>query len=166
MIYLVNKITYLQRRLHLVDVENLIGYARPTLTDATKCRDHYKKCARVRPSDFVVVACNHGAALEIGFGWRGSRLLLRSGEHGAELALLDVIAREGIHERFSEVVVGSGDGQFADTVAWLGSRGVEVTVVSNRHSLSRRLRLAAKRVVFFDPEPVPTSPAAILREVA
>lgn len=67
--------------------------------------------------------------------------------------------------RFAEVVVGSGDGLFTDAVAHLGSQGIDVTVVSNRRSLSRRLELAAKHVVIFD-APVPTVPAAALRRVA
>lgn len=161
-----NRNTYLQRRLHLVDIENLIGRARPTLAEATTCRDRYKECAPVLPHDLVVVACNHGAVLPVGFGWRGARLLLRSGEHGAELALLNVIAREDIQRRFVEVVVGSGDGRFADAVAGLGAFGVEVTVVSNRRALSRRLKLAARHVVTFDAKPLPTTPARALREAA
>lgn len=158
--------TNLTRRLHLVDVENLIGCPRPTLAEATTCREDYDECAAVRLNDLVVVACNHGAALAVGFGWRGARLLLRSGQDGADLALLDVIAHEDVEDRFAAVVVASGDGRFADAVARLSILGIEVTVVSNGRALSRRLRLAAKHVVIFDAEPVPAHPAAAAREAA
>jgi NYN domain len=154
------------RRLHLVDIENLIGCPRPTLGEAMRCRDHYDECADVRPDDLVVVACNHGAVLAVGFGWRGARLLLRSGQDGADLALLDVIAHEHVEDRFAAVVVASGDGRFADAISRLGSLGIDVTVVSNGRALSRRLRLAVKHVVIFDAEPVPAHPAAAAREAA
>ena len=108
------------------------------------------------PGDLVEVACNHGAFAPVRFGWPEAKLRLRSGEHGAELELLDVIAREHVQDRFAEVVVGSGDGLFTDAVARLGNLGVEVTVVANRRALSRRLRFAARHVVIFDTEPLPT----------
>jgi hypothetical protein len=151
------------RRLHLVDVENLIGCPLPTLAEATRCHEDYAECAAVGPNDLVVVACNHGAAVPVGLGWRGARLLLRSGENGADLALIDVIANEDVADRFAGVVVASGDSRFADAVARLGVLGVEVTVVSGGRALSRRLQIAAKRVVIFDREPVPARPAAARR---
>ena len=161
-----NRKTYLQRRLHLVDIENLLGCARPTLNDVIACRDHYYAWAPVLSGDLVEIACNHGAFAPVRFGWPRAKLRLRSGEHGAELELLNVVARENVAGRFREVVVGSGDGFFTDTVAHLGRHGVEVTVVANRSALSRRLRFAARHVVIFDSEPLPTRPAAALREAA
>jgi hypothetical protein len=154
------------RRLHLVDVENLLGCARPTLGAATQCRERYERYAPVQDNDLVIVACNHGAATTVGYGWRGARVLLRSGHDGADMALLEVIAHENVTARFEAVVLASGDGCFAETVAWLGSLGIEVTVVSNERALSRRLRLAAKHVVIFDADPVPAQPAAAARKVA
>lgn len=158
--------THRERRLHLVDVENLIGCARPTVQQATMCREDYGSRAPVRPDDLIVVACNHGAALPVGYAWRGARLLLRSGPDGADLALLDVIAREDVENRFAAIVVASGDGRFADPVARLDCLGIEVTVVSNGRALSRRLQLAAKRVVILDAEPGPTNQGTALREAA
>lgn len=154
------------RRLHFVDIENLLGSARPTTHEVTACCKQYNERAAVRPGDLVVVACNHGAALAVGFGWRGVRLLLRSGQDGADLALLDVIARETIEDRFPAIVVASGDGYFADAVARLARLGLEVTVVSNRRALSRRLELAARHVVIFDAEPLPAKPAVLALEAA
>jgi hypothetical protein len=162
----VNRRTYLQRRLHLVDIENLIGSARPTLRDAATCCERYAERAPLGPNDLVIVACNHGAATAVGYGWRGARVLLRSGRDGADMALLEVIAHENVTARFEAVVVASGDGCFAEAVAWLGSLGIEVTVVSNERALSRRLRLAAKHVVMLDADPVPAQPAAAARKAA
>ena len=162
----VNRATYINRRLHLVDIENLLACPRPTLSDVIACREQYNACAPVLRGDLVVVGCNHGAYLPVRYGWAKARLLLCSGEHGAESVLLDVIPGENVQRRFGKVVVGSGDGMFTDAVGQLGRLGVEVTVVANRRALSRHLRLAAKHIVLFDAEPLPTRPAAALREVA
>jgi hypothetical protein len=155
-----------QRRLHLVDVENLTGCPRPALPAAIACRERYEESAPVRGNDLVIVACNHGAAVTVGHGWRGARVFLRSGQDGADLALLDVIAHEDVASRFEAVVIASGDGCFAEPVAQLGALGIEVTVVSNGRALSRRLRLAAKHVVIFDGDPVPARPATAGRVAA
>jgi hypothetical protein len=163
----VSKIKHPTRRLHLVDIENLMGCARMTESQAVSCCHKYMRQAGVRRDDLVVIACNHGAALAVGFGWRDARLLLRSGQHGADRALLDVIANENIDHRFRSVVIASGDGCFADSAASLAQAGVDVTVVSNARALSRRLKLAAKRVVFFDADPLPASSTVIpLRNAA
>jgi hypothetical protein len=152
--------------LHLVDIENLVGCPRPTTAEATICRHAYNDRAAVQPNDLVVVACNHGAAIAVGLGWSGARLLLRSGPDGADLALLDVIAHESIEDRFAAIVVASGDGRFADEVARLGSVGLDVTVVSTGRALSRRLELAAKHVLLFDATPPPAVSSALPRVAA
>jgi hypothetical protein len=97
----------------------------------------------------------------VGFSWPGARYLWRSGPDGADLALLEVMTGESVSDRFESVVVASGDGRFADTVAWLARCGVHVTVVANQRALSRQLRLAATVVVLFDVELPPAISAAI-----
>jgi hypothetical protein len=155
-----------QRRLHLIDIENLVGCPRPTTAEASACREAYNEHATVGPDDLVVVACNHGAAFAVGLGWSGARLLLRSGPDGADLALLDVIAHESVEDRFAAIVVASGDGCFANAVARLGGLGLDVTVVSTGRALSRRLALAAKHVVLFEATLPPAIPAALSRAAA
>ncbi|MGH9169721.1 MAG: NYN domain-containing protein [Acidimicrobiales bacterium] len=145
------------RRLHLVDIENLVGCPRPTLAMATACRDEYANRLRIGNDDLVVLACNHGAALEVGPAWPGCRLRVRSGPDGADRALLDVLKSESVEDRFGSVVIGSGDGCFTEAVAQLRVAGIEVTVAATAHSLSRRLALVASRVVLLDPTPAPPS---------
>jgi hypothetical protein len=48
------------------------------------------------------------------------------------------------------LVIGSGDHLFAEEAARLATQGVWVTVVSRRRSLSPRLALAAREVIFLD----------------
>jgi hypothetical protein len=137
------------------------------------CRHRYADLVRPEGGDLCVIACNHGAGVEVAFNWPGARYLWRSGRDGADLALLGVLEAESVPERFETVILASGDGLFAGRVAELARRGVHVTVVANETSLSRRLRLAAADVVLFgmdradDVPPAPIAPpAAALGEAA
>ena len=66
------------------------------------------------------------------------------------LALLDVLRHENVAKRFTHVAIGSGDHLFAEEAARLAAQGVWVTVVSRQRSLSPRLALAAREVIFLD----------------
>jgi hypothetical protein len=161
------KTSYPSRRLHLVDVENLLGCPRPAAVEVLACRQRYADLAQPTGWDQCVVACNHGAGAEVGFSWPGVRLLWRSGPDGADLALRDVLTHENVADRFKDVILASGDGLFADPVSELARAGVHVTVVANRRSLARRLELAAAAVIYFDAElPPALSGACRLRAVA
>jgi hypothetical protein len=134
------------RTLIIVDIENAAGTPLPTPADCEQIRWLVEEFAG--DGEFqVIVACSHLAARQVAFNWTGSRHLWASGEDGADKALLEVIADENVGRRFQRVVLVSGDGIFADAVAWLGAQGVVVEVLSRRDSLSRRLRMAATRTV-------------------
>jgi hypothetical protein len=137
------------RAIHLVDIENLIGLARPALADVAACHEAYRPL--IRNHDLVVVAFNHGAFQAVAWGWPNARRLVRSGENGADHALLDVLTYERVEQRFRSVIVASGDGIFTEAVARLGALGISVTVVSRPEALSRRLRLAARHTLDFAP---------------
>ena len=151
--------TIMTRRLHLIDIENLAGSPRPSSALTRSCAHRYRALTKEGAGDQTVIACNHGAALDVVQAWP-ARLLQRSGPDGADQALLDVLRYERVAERFTGVVVGSGDGIFAEAVARLGAAGVTVSVVSHRRSLSKRLALAASDVVYFDTK---LPPAAAMR---
>ena len=137
-----------ERTLHLIDHDNLIGSPSPTQEIAWWCRLEYERLC-IGLADQEIVACSHHAAPSISWEWPHARRLWRSGRDGADLALLEVIERERVAERFSSVYLASGDGIFTEAVAWLGAQGVEVTVVSRPESLSRSLMLAASRLILF-----------------
>jgi hypothetical protein len=100
--------------------------------------------------DQVEVAASHKALLNSALGWPHAHYRLGSGPDGADMALLDVLRHEDVARRFTRVVIGSGDHVFAEEAARLAAQGVCVTVVSRRHSLSRRLAMAAREVIFLD----------------
>lgn len=138
------------RRLVVVDIENVVGGAVLTIEQAVGAHLSVQDVAVLNGSEQVVIGTSHVGVVSTGLGWRGSRLVVRSGENGADLALLDVLTEERIEERFDEVVLVSGDGIFAEAVADLGFAGVDVTVVAHPGRCSKRLRLAARRTVLFD----------------
>jgi uncharacterized LabA/DUF88 family protein len=86
------------------------------------------------------------------------RWLIRSGPDGADLALIQAMMTERIPERFRRVVLGSGDGIFAEVCALLQAAGCAVAVVSRKESLSRALRFAVRDVRLLYPNP-DTAPA-------
>lgn len=149
------------RTLHLIDIENLHGEPRPAAESVCQARTVYEAHVVVGENDLVVVACNHGCALDVGLAYAGARLVVRSGPDGADLALLEVLAEHDVGGRFDAVVVASGDGIFTDAVSALAAVGLPTLVVSRPESLSRTLRLAAGgRVVAFDATGGPTEPAS------
>lgn len=155
----------LHRRLHLIDVENLLATGCPDNGDLNCCVAAYLGLSLLRDNDHVVLASNPMIGLEVGLAWHRGRLLVRHGPSGADLALLEVLEQEHVAERYDEVIIASGDGIFADVVARLEAAGVTVTVVAGADCLSRRLQLAASNVVIFPELPPPATPA-IARKAA
>jgi hypothetical protein len=142
-----------------VDIENLIRSPRPSQSQVRAARELYRSSDFFHEGDLVVIACNHGASSSVAFGWPDARLKIRSGQDGADLALLDAIDEEGLPHRFTRVVVASGDGIFADTVSSLAQYGIEVSVVAPVGGPSKRLRLAASRHSLIDTDRVNLYPA-------
>lgn len=128
----------------LVDIENVTGTPTPSTIEVNLTMNRLRCLVPRLDEAHVVVACSHHAAPVVAFAYPNARHLWRSGPDGADIALLDVLTRERVHVRFKSVTICSGDGIFADVVGWLGTKGVDVTVISLQGHLSGRLRLAAR----------------------
>jgi hypothetical protein len=139
-----------ERRLHLVDIENLVGDPLPSLGQVSQARGLYGARLSFGAMDQVEVASSHLTLVNAALGWPHAHYRTRSGPDGADLALLDVLRHEDVAVRFTHVAIGSGDHLFAEEAARLAAQGVWVTVVSRQRSLSPRLRLAACEVIFLD----------------
>lgn len=148
------------RALHLIDIENLAGTGLPAEWEVAVIRQAYASRVGIGEMDQVIIGCNHKALPSAGLGWPGARYLVRSGPDGADTELLAVISGENVAARFTDVVIGSGDGAFTGAAAALAAAGPKVTVVSRRTGLARTLRLAAQNVIYLDS---PASGAAALR---
>jgi hypothetical protein len=138
------------RALHLVDIENLAGSARPSLTLVSEVQGRYMARLAFGADDQVVMAASHRGLLDAACGWPHARYRVRSGRDGADLELIDVLEHENVAARFRHVVIGSGDGIFGGAAAMLADRGVYVTVVSLRRSLSPGLARVASDIVYLD----------------
>ena len=135
------------RKLVLVDIENLAGTPAPSEADVCAAMSQLGYLLSNFDAAQVIVACSHRAAKDVAFGCANARHLWKSGPDGADLALLEVLSDERVETRFTEIVVCSGDGIFAEAVASLGRMGISVTVVALHGHLSSRLRLAASTVI-------------------
>lgn len=138
------------RRLVVVDIENVVGG--PVLVHEQMRLAHIAVDEAVgrRVNEQVVIGVSHISLMTTSRGWRGPRFVVRSGQDGADLALLEVLTQERLEQRFDEVVLVSGDGIFTEAVAALGAAGVDVTVVAHSGRCSKRLRMAARHVVLFE----------------
>ena len=138
------------RTLHVVDIENLAGAAIPSLDLVSEVQIRYLACLGFGTDDQVVLATSHLGLLNAGLGWPQARHLVRSGKHGADLELIDVLEHENVATRFRHVVIGSGDGGFSRSAANLAARGIHVTVVSRWGSLAQGLASVAGEVIYLD----------------
>ena len=148
-----------ERGLHLIDIENLAGGAKPSLEQIRDVQGTYAGRLTFGALDQVVVASGPPTLLSAALGWPHARYRVRSGRDGADLELLDVLLYEKVAARFTRVVIGSGDGTFARAAASLAAAGVQVIVVSRRGSLSSRLAFEASEVVYLDTPNLATAAA-------
>ena len=139
-----------ERALHVVDIENLVGAAVPTLDLVSAVQGRYLASLAFGADDQVVLAASHLGLLNAGLGWPHARYRVRSGKDGADLELIDVLEHENVAARFTHVVIGSGDGLFGRAAASLAARGVRITVVSRWGSLAYDLAKVAGDVIYLD----------------
>lgn len=143
------------RRLVLVDVENIVGGSVSMAGQVRAAQTAIDAAIGSRPNDHVVLACGRYSVVAVGFEWEGPRrLMVRAGIDGADLELLDVLENEHVGDRFADVVLVSGDGIFADTISRLAlTSDADITVASRPDACSRRLRMAARHVLHLDIDP-------------
>jgi hypothetical protein len=150
------------RSIHLIDVENLLGGAGFAELNVIELMAEYGLTVTRGPEDHLVVASCHRAASATWLGCPEARRLVRSGRDGADRALLEVIERENVALRYDRIVIGSGDGIFAEPAAMLQALGAKVIVVAPVSGLASKLQLALRDVPFIDLIGRPQAPANVL----
>ncbi|MGI6221583.1 MAG: NYN domain-containing protein [Coriobacteriales bacterium] len=143
------------RRLFLVDIENAVGSGAVDEESCRRVRDRVIRDCKPNAGDMTVIGISHSGNAFPAAAWGSVRLVFRKGPSGADLELERVLSTECVEYRFDEVVIISGDGQFATQTARLRERGVKVTVDSRPHAPSRRLAVSCSAVWF-----APDYPAA------
>jgi hypothetical protein len=134
--------------LHLIDVENLLGtpwFTSHAVADLRRVYDTVS--AASNPAHYLVGTSAAQNLLQAGLGWGQGQLVFSKGKDGAERAMLAEVTL-ATASRYDRVVIGSGDGIFADLAASLQSVGIAVRVVCRQRSLSKALRLAVQDARF------------------
>ena len=134
------------RKLFVVDIENAVGIGTVDEESCRKVRSRIEREYKPAGGDLTVIGVSHQNNVFPARSWDGARIVLRKGHDGADLALENVLSSESIEERFSEVVIVSGDGLFASQAARLRSLGVKVTVDARACQLSRFLAFSCSSV--------------------
>jgi hypothetical protein len=140
-----------RRQVILVDIENVVGGAVLTRSAAIWARTRIERVIEIHDHDQIVIGTSHVGCLDAALAWPSKQYVVNSGPDGADLALLEEIEALRI-DRYDEIVLVSGDGIFADAVASLADRGARVTVVAHYGHCSSRLRLAAARTLYLQPD--------------
>lgn len=136
------------RKLHIVDIENLAG---GESLNAYQRLVMYLEQVYSR-GDLVFIASNRHIWKALAWDIPVGHKYIVSGlsKNAADNKLLTVIGEADL-SAISEVVIGSGDHIFADTIPALRMQGLKVTVVGNRHSLSNALRIACNEAITLPP---------------
>jgi len=136
------------RTLHAIDIECLAGRAHRLASALLAATQAYKAEIEIGPTDLVVVSCDRTPVqrLEVGLLWPGAQRVFGHGRNGADLALIEAIDVAWAAARFTDAVIASGDGIFADLAGRLRALGLHVTVAAPEASLSRRLVEAADTI--------------------
>lgn len=140
------------RRLILIDVENLLGCA-PHVADSAlfsiAVESMLERLHFDAMHDLVTVGVGL-KAVRFAFGLRvPHRLVVKDGRDGADRALVEAAAdHDFIAQRFDEVVIGSGDHEFIETVVQMKARRVRVTVAARDEGLNCTLAHIADDVTY------------------
>jgi hypothetical protein len=152
-----------RRRLHIVDIENLVGpeHAAGDRFGFAHALSDYARTIDMGDDDPVMLGCHPGlvfVANEV-LGARG-QIFTGRGTDGADLALLDAVDPDFVVSRFHLVGLGSGDHIFAPLVRHLAAAAVPVTVVGRGGRISRELADAAAEVRILGDTPVTGDPTS------
>lgn len=136
------------RVVHFIDIENLCGTSDVRIHAARNAMLKYHEAVNIAAGDHVIIGASHHNAVAAWNAWPSARLLTpRSGPDGADRALREAMHTERIPERFTDIYLGSGDGGFAEDLAYLADAGSTTNVVARTGHMSGRLRLAAHHVI-------------------
>lgn len=134
------------RTLHLVDADNLTGGPTEAECVARRAAETYRATAGARPGDQTVVGSDFRSAAVTAFAWPGVMVIRTTGTDAVDHALIAQLDPAHVAGRFGRVVVGSGDGIYADAMISLRDAGVTIEVVAPRNGISHRLYPAARRI--------------------
>ena len=152
-------------RLHLVDLDNLHNGTRPTEQGMRLVRRNYARLG-YGPTDLGYAAFNHAPqrrpsaaqsrAFQLQQLWSPFQVRPAQGPDGADNRLIDdaeaFLWMGNPRERFSDVIIGSGDHIFAPMARRFRDQGLTVhVVVASQKSLAHELRAVVNGCIWLLP---------------
>lgn len=129
------------RALHFIDIENLSESRFLDQESVRNVKREYFEVIKPNQGDQFVIGVSHFNLAAATFGWGAgvATYVVRSGEDGADLALLNVMADRRLTGRFQSVSIASGDGIFAGAGRALRGRGHSIKFVAREFCLSQSI---------------------------
>ena len=140
------------RAFTVLDLENECGGAELVPKYANEVRRQFQKLTLPYPSQTVIAVGSRALSIypQLYFEWPEARILCRPGIDGADICLCEVLVAEATARRSACVVIGSGDGMFAEPADYLKKQGTRIIVVGRRGAISQRLIRVADEISFID----------------
>jgi hypothetical protein len=136
------------RSLHLVDLENLVGDPFAPGPVALETFERYLAVAGWVRGDHLIVASNPAMMGKVVFDLPvACNMHAACGRDGADLKLLSLAPAALVARRYARLVVGSGDGIFAQRAQAVLELGASVLVVARADGCSGRLRRFEHRLL-------------------
>lgn len=135
-----------QRRIFVVDIENAVGSGIIIEEDVARNSAFIVEHYSIGDKDLVVIGVSHSCDAFPAHAWASARIVMKRGHDGADIALMNVLTRERITDRFEEIVIVSDDGVFTEEARPLKGSGVRVTVHAETRSVASELLHFASNV--------------------
>ena len=130
------------KRIHLLDVENLVGAGLLTESQVHELCYDYVKCTQCESEDLFLVAAgpqNRFAAVN-GWSFGHSLYKFKKGKDGADQALVYLFEQIEHPEKYSEIYLATGDGGLVSIAETAKRLGIDLTVVSGKGKVSNEYR--------------------------
>lgn len=130
------------RTAYFLDMDNLSGSGQPTSEQVRCVLDEFERICRPCKSDQVYCAGTAITAYHCADYRPNYRVAAGRGKDGADKRLLELGDPEHVSRRFQRVVIGSGDGIFANIAREYARRGLKVELIAGKGGISRSLKQA------------------------
>jgi len=127
-----------QKKLILVDVENLVGSGLVYEGDVSEARAKLFSLITPKAKDCVFVAANPINREAVYEGWPGALYNFRYGQDGADLQIIKFFAGIEDLSKYSEVILASGDAGLEPIARKAREMGLKIQIVANRKSCSKK----------------------------
>lgn len=138
------------RTAFFLDMDNLTGTGQPTSDQVQAVLNEFERICKPCHLDQVYCAGTATTAYHCADYRPNYRVTAGRGKDGADKRLLELGDPDHVSRRFQKVVIGSGDGIFADVAHEYKTRGMTVQLIIGKGGLSNVLKRAVSASVATD----------------